>query len=61
VELTGRGDYIQPWIQSNKLRKRLSALRSNELFGGAIAVSYYFLAANSSSSSLWSSFVAAAA
>jgi hypothetical protein len=33
-ELTGRGDYIQPSIQSIKLRKRLSALRSNDLFGG---------------------------
>ncbi len=31
-ELTGRGDYIQPSKRSNKLRKRLSALWSNDLF-----------------------------
>jgi hypothetical protein len=30
-ELTGRGDYIQPSFQAIKLRKRLSALRSNDL------------------------------
>jgi hypothetical protein len=35
VELTGRGDYIQPSFQSIKLRKRLSALRSNELLDRA--------------------------
>ena len=34
VELTGRGDYIQPSIQSIKLRNPLPALRSNELLGG---------------------------
>jgi hypothetical protein len=34
LELTGRGDYIQPSVQSIKLRKRLSALRSNDLFDG---------------------------
>jgi len=33
IELTGRGDYIQPSNQTIKLRKRLSALRSNDLFG----------------------------
>jgi hypothetical protein len=42
VELTGRGDYIQPSIQTIKLRNALSALRSNDLFGVAIVVSYYF-------------------
>jgi hypothetical protein len=31
VELTGRGDYIQPSIQSIKLRNTLPALRSNDL------------------------------
>jgi hypothetical protein len=30
--LTGRGDYIQPSIQSIKLRNTLPALRSNDLF-----------------------------
>jgi hypothetical protein len=30
-ELTGRGDYIQLSYQTIKLRKRLSALRSNDL------------------------------
>src|SRR5258706_502524 len=32
VELTGRGDYIQPSIQSIKLRNTRPALRSNDLF-----------------------------
>ena len=35
MELTGRGDYIQPSFQSIKLRNTLPALRSNDLFGGA--------------------------
>jgi hypothetical protein len=33
--LTGRGDYIQPSLKSIKLRKRLSALQSNDLLGDA--------------------------
>jgi hypothetical protein len=33
-ELTGRGDYIKPSIQSIKLRNTLPALRSNDLLGG---------------------------
>src|SRR5260370_18189116 len=32
-ELIGRGDYIQGWTQSIKLRKRLSALPSDEFAG----------------------------
>jgi hypothetical protein len=32
-ELTERGDYIQPSTQLIKLRKRLPALRANDLFG----------------------------
>jgi predicted RNA-binding protein YlxR (DUF448 family) len=35
-ELTGRGVYIQPSIQSIKVRKRLPALRSNDLCGGGL-------------------------
>src|SRR6266849_4348684 len=36
-KLTGRGDYIQPSNQTINLRKKLPALRSNDLFG----VSYH--------------------
>jgi len=38
--LTGRDDYIQPSIQPNKLRKKLTALhafRSNDVLGVAYA------------------------
>jgi len=35
-QLTGRGDYIQPLIQSINLRNKLAALRFNELLGGAL-------------------------
>ena len=35
-ELTGRGDYVQPSIQSIKLRNTRPALRSNDLFGVAV-------------------------
>ena len=38
VELTGRGDYIQPSIQSIKLRSTLPALRSNDLLDRATRV-----------------------
>jgi hypothetical protein len=34
VELTGRGDYIQPSIQSIKSRHTLPPLASNDLLGG---------------------------
>ena len=36
AELTGRGDYIQPSIQSIILRNTLPALRSNDELGGVV-------------------------
>jgi hypothetical protein len=36
VELTGRGDYIQPSFQSIKLRNTRPTLRSNDLFDLAL-------------------------
>lgn len=38
-KLTGGGGYIQPSIQSIKLRNTLPALGSNDLFGGIPAPS----------------------
>jgi hypothetical protein len=43
MELTGHGDYIQPLIQSIKLRNTPPALRSNDLLDAAATGSEWSL------------------